>query len=276
MVPLALGSQTAGSTIRPGSFCGIVAFKPQFGAISRHGCMMLAASLDHVGLYARAVGDIALLAEALYGEDVRDPVTGLVSAQTWPVSSSDEVKAEPRLGFAPTPFWERIDGPVQRAFQSFVDGLEAVEQVELPADFADAPDCLSTICDAEIAQGFAGLYRDHADRFSPQFRHEYEQGLQISALAYLEARKAQVELGQALDNVLTDYDALLTPAALGEATPGLDSTGDPIFCSTWTLTGHPAINLPLLKGEHGLPVGVQLVGKRDGDAALLRVASQLF
>ena len=276
MVPLALGSQTAGSTIRPGSFCGIVALKPQFGAISRHGCMLLAASLDHVGLYARTVGDVALLAEALYAEDPRDPVSGSVSSQGFSAALGDEGDKPPRLGFVPTPFWTRMDSEARESFENFVDGLGGVERVELPTAFSDAPDFLNTVCNAEVAHGFAELYREGAEQFSPDFRAEFEDGRRITAVAYLEALAAKDALSLALDQILGDYDALLTPAALGEAPVGLGSTGDPIFCSTWTLTGHPAMNLPLLKGEHGLPLGVQLVGKRRGDGSLLRIASHLY
>lgn len=276
MVPLALGSQTAGSTIRPGSFCGIVALKPQFGAISRHGCMTLSGSLDHVGLYARTVGDIALLAGTLYGEDPRDPASGSVNSKELSVAVKTDAGIKPRLGFVPTPFWDRMDKASRQAFEGFVDGLGDIERVELPAEFSGAPDFLNTICDAEVAHGFAELYREGADQFSVEFRAEFERGCQTLAAAYLEALEAKDELSLMLDEILGDYDALLTPAALGEATVGLESTGDPIFCSTWTLTGHPAMSLPLLKGAHDLPVGVQLVGRRGEDGGLLRTASTLY
>ena len=276
MVPLALGSQTAGSTIRPGSFCGIVALKPQFGAISRHGCMMMSGTLDHVGLYARTVSDIALLAAALYAEDPRDAASGSVNAKELSAAFDFHAEQNPRLGFVPTPFWTRMDEGARQAFERFVDGLGDVERVELPVEFSHAPDHVNTICDAEVAHLFAELYRDGADQFSDEFRAEFEHGQQILAATYLDALKAKDELGSAIDEILDTFDALVTPAALGEATVGLESTGDPIFCSTWTLTGHPTMSLPLLSGAHGLPVGVQLVGKRGGDGGLLRIASQLY
>ena len=274
MAPLALGSQTAGSTIRPGSFCGIVAFKPQFGAISRYGCMTLSATLDHVGLYARTVDDIALLAEALYGEDSRDPAADSVSVTVLSATLTDDASAKPRMGFAPTPYWQRMDPGTQKIFEDYVAGLE-LKRVELPADFLRAEEALNTICDAQIAQGFAHLYREDADQFSREFRKEYEHGARITALAYLDALKLQEELRLAVDEVFAEFDALVTPAALGEAPTGLDSTGDPIFCSPWTLLGNPAICLPPLKGENDLPVGVQIIGQRYGDAGLLKAASRL-
>ena len=151
MVPLALGSQTAGSTIRPGSFCGIVALKPQFGAISRHGCMMMSATLDHFGLYARTVSDIALLAEALYAEDPRDATSGSVNAKELSAALDAHADPKPRLGFVPTPFWTRMDKGARQAFEGFVDGLGDVERVELPAEFSHAPGHVNIICDAEVA-----------------------------------------------------------------------------------------------------------------------------
>lgn len=275
MVPLALGSQTAGSTIRPGSFCGVVAFKPQFGAISRFGCMTLSSSLDHVGLYARTLDDIALLTQVLYGPDPRDASAGTVRLVGSVSAPSEYGDLKPHLGFAPTPFWGRMDSGAMKSFEQFVATLQ-IERVELPPDFRRACDALHTICDAEVAQGFAELHREGGDQFSPEFRREYEQGARITAHAYLDALKLKEELSVAFDELVADYDGLITPAVLGEAPIGLASTGDPIFCSPWTLIGHPAVCLPLLKGDNGLPLGVQVIGKRCGDVALLRTASALL
>lgn len=275
MIPLALGSQTAGSTIRPGSFCGTVAFKPQFGAISRYGCMTLSSALDHVGLYARTVEDIALLAEVLYGQDARDSAAGSVNLSGVSTTLKDSNASKLRLGFAATPFWERMEPGAIHAFESYVVEL-GVERVDLPADFRHAADALNTICDVEVAQHFADLYREGADQFSAEFRQEYEHGCRILALAYVDALKLQEALRLDVDKILGRYDALVTPAALGEAPVGLDSTGDPIFCSPWTLIGNPTICLPLLKGSDDLPIGVQLVGERCGDAKLMKSRRSSF
>ena len=133
-----------------------------------------------------------------------------------------------------------MDKTVQDTFEGFIDGLANVQRVELPGVLSRAPDTLNIICDTELWQEFSTLYRESADQFSPQFREEYERGRQITGHDYLEALSTQALCRQSLDPILGDYDALVTPAALGEAPTGLGTTGDPIFCTTWTLTGHPA------------------------------------
>ena len=173
MVPLAIGSQTAGSVIRPGSFCGVIAFKPQFGAISRHGCTLLARALDHVGLYARAVEDIALLASALYGPDPRDPDAGTVEADALTACTFDTEGLTPRLAFAPTAFWERADADTRTAFDTLVgpDRLN-LPRLELPTPFAQALDWLNAICQAEMALEFDLLAQEHGDALRPQTLEE--------------------------------------------------------------------------------------------------------
>ena len=276
MVPLAVGSQTAGSVIRPGSFCGVVAFKPQFGAISRHGCTMLSRALDHVGLFARGIEDIALLASALYGLDPRDPDAGTVDATELANVSLGAEGSAPRLAFAATPFWGGADDDTKTAFEALIgpDGLK-LPRLELPEPFALALDWLNAICQAEMALEFDALARDHGDTLHPKTVESIERTRQVTALDYLKGLRGQALLRDLLDRELRHVDALVTPAAVGEAPLGLDATGDPVFCSTWTLVGHPAITIPLLKGANGLPIGVQLVGRRGADAELLRIADWL-
>ena len=276
MAPLAIGSQTAGSTIRPGSFCGVIAFKPQFGAISRHRCTVLSPTLDHVGLYARSVADIALLGSVLCGPDARDPDAGAVDAATLAAYSFDSSRPAPRLAFVPTPFWARADSDTRAGFESLAGRADLnCRRIDLPARFEHALDWLNAICQLEMALEHDDLLQVHRELLQPQTREELETCRRVTANEYLEGKRGQVELRLLLDEALGDIDAIITPAALGEAPIGLESTGDPVFCSTWTLVGHPAITLPLLHGANGLPIGVQLVGRRGGDAALLGVADWL-
>ena len=274
MVPLALGSQTGGSTIRPGSFCGVVAFKPTFGAISRHGCMMLAESLDHVGLYARSAQDTALLAHILYGEDHRDPRSGTVDSNLlWPLDVAD-AKPPIRFAFAPSPFWEQTDETLRSAFAGFTARFEDLPTVALVSDFERAPDWLATLFGKEMAGGFAELYRTSAAEMSEVSRSDIERGRRITDQTYEVARAGQRRLAELLDEVFDEHDVLITPASHGEA-PAIETTGDPIFCSIWTLCGFPSISLPLLAGSAGLPIGVQLIGPRQSDGQLLRAAATL-
>ena len=273
MVPLALGSQTGGSTIRPGSFCGVVAFKPTFGAISRHGCMMLAESLDHVGLYARCVEDIALLAQTLYGKDERDPTSGAVGVNGFDLVVNDDA-APPRFAFVPTPFWERAQEGLRAAFTGYTAGLGSLPRVELTPAFSQAPDWLGTLFAKELARRFDATYRASAEQMSPTSRADIETGQRVSDDDYADAHAGQTRLRALLDDVFEHHDVLITPATLGEAPP-IETTGDPIFCSIWTLCGFPSISLPLLTGPAGLPIGVQLIGPRQSDANLLRAAAWL-
>lgn len=273
MVPLALGSQTGGSTIRPGSFCGVVAFKPTFGAISRHGCMMLAESLDHVGLYARCVEDIALLAQTLYGKDDRDPTSGTVGVNGFDLVVNDDA-APPRFAFVPTPFWQRAQEGLRAVFTEYTAGFGSLPRVELPLEFSQAPDWLGILLAKEMAHGFDATYRASAEQMSPTSRADIETGQRVSDDDYADAHAGQTRLRTLLDDMFEHYDVLITPATLGEAPP-IETTGDPIFCSIWTLCGFPSISMPLLTGPAGLPIGVQLIGPRQSDANLLRAATRL-
>ena len=274
MVPLAIGSQTGGSTIRPGSFCGIVAFKPTFGAISRHGCMMLAHSLDHVGLYARTVEDIAILAQTLYGADDRDAASGTVCLDNKPLNIDETPVSATRLAFAPTPFWAQADEVMRHDFSRFLSGLGDLPTVELAAQFAHAPDWLAVLLGYEMSRLFASTYRTDVERMSAVSRADIEFGQGLSKRDYADALEGQSRLRALLDELFENHDVLITPAVLGEAPP-LATTGDPIFCSIWTLCGFPCVSLPLLTGPAGLPIGVQLVGRRNADSELLSVAASL-
>jgi len=274
MVPLAIGSQTAGSVIRPGSFCGIVALKPQFGAISRRGCLMLSESLDHVGLFARTVEDAALLGAALYGPDDADPASGTVAPGALLEAARNPLAHAPRLTWTLTPFGSRASPALRSALAALAGRLDA-RPLDLPKPFARALEWHDRVYAFEFARRHAALLDSLGDELGPVVRDDLERGLRITENDYLEARRGQALLGELLDEILADCDALVAPAAPDEAPLGLASTGDPVFCSPWTLIGHPSISLPLLAGEHGLPMGVQLVGRRRGDAALLRIAAWL-
>ncbi|EPC03041.1 hypothetical protein L861_22290 [Litchfieldella anticariensis FP35 = DSM 16096] len=274
MVPLALGSQTNGSVIRPASFCGVVGFKPTFGAIPRTGVLTLAPSLDHIGIFARTIEDVAL-SELLMGPDEQD-----MDAQENPGPLSDTALAEPpvtpTLAFIKTPFWERADATTQTAFGELVEALgEQVDEVELPEVFARGAGWLEGVMAAEMARNL-GHYVDHTpNETSEKFRTLIAEGRAMRAPDYLAARDMRRVLRDALGPIFDRFDAIVTPAAPGEATEGLESTGDPSFCSLWTFCGLPAISLPLMTGPNGLPLGVQLVGQHGQDARLLRTARWL-
>ncbi len=277
MVPLALGSQTSGSTIRPASFCGVYGFKPTHGLIARHGMLRLSRTLDHVGLFARTVEDLALLAEQLVGFDARDPDTRPRARIPYREVTVEEPPLPPMFAFVKTPHWDRVDGEARAAFAELLEHLgDRVEEIELFPSAASAWDWHRTIMEAEMAANLEREWENGRDRLSPALRAQLERGRGVRAFDYQRA-VAQVRPVQEgfLELFEQRYDAILTPAATGTAPEGLGSTGDPVFCALWTLCGMPAVSLPLMQGANGLPLGVQLVGPRDGDARLLRTARWL-
>ena len=277
MVPLALGSQTNGSTIRPASFCGVYGFKPTHGLIPRSGILKLSRTLDHVGLFAGTIDDLALLAEELVGYHDGDPDTKPRARIPFQKISMEVPPIEPTLAFIRTPLWDRVDPDAKEAFAELQEALgERLEEVELFPSAAEAWDWHKTIMDAEMAANFEREWTDGRDRLSPQLRELIERGREVRAVDYQRALSRIGPVQESFEELFTQrYDAILTPAALGTAPKGLASTGDPSFCTLWTLAGLPAMSLPLMRGANGLPLGVQLVGRRHFDARLMRTARWL-
>jgi Asp-tRNA(Asn)/Glu-tRNA(Gln) amidotransferase A subunit family amidase len=277
MVPLALGSQTNGSTIRPASFCGVYGFKPTHGLIPRHGMLTLARTLDHVGLFARTLEDIALLAEQLVGYDERDPDTRPRARLPFGEALAAEAPLPPMFAFVKTPHWERVDEETKEAFAELIEHLgDRVEEVELSPSAAEAWQWHQTIMDAEMAANLEREWDTGRERLSGSLRVQLERGREVRAVDYQRAVARIRPIWESLAELFAlRYDAILTPATPGTAPEGLASTGDPSFCTLWTLCGMPAVSLPLMQGTNGLPLGVQLVGPRDGDARLLRTARWL-
>ena len=274
MVPLALGSQTNGSVIRPAAFCGVYGFKPTHGLIPRTRILKLSRTLDHVGFFAGNLEDLALLAEKLAGWDEGDPDTRPRARIPFKAILSEEPPIPPVIAFVKTPMWERAEPETKEAFAELVDALgDRVEEVELFPSAAEAWDWHKTIMEAEMAANLEREWLSGKEKLSEKLRALIERGRAISAVDYQRALARIAPMQQSFEELFTQrYDAILTPAAPGTAPKGLDSTGDPSFCTLWTLAGLPALSLPLLRGESSLPIGVQLVGRRDFDARLLRTA----
>jgi Asp-tRNA(Asn)/Glu-tRNA(Gln) amidotransferase A subunit family amidase len=277
MVPLALGSQTTGSTIRPASYCGVFGFKPTHGLIPRHGMFQLSRTLDHVGLFARSVEDLALLAEQVVGFDERDPDSRPRARVPYRAVAAEEPPIAPMFAFVKTPYWHRVDADAAAAFAELAGHLgDRVEEVELVGGAAETADWQRVIMESELALNLAREWERGREHLSPALRARIEAGREARALDYLRALAAVPELLAGFDELFAQrYDAILTPAATGTAPAGLESTGDPMFCALWTLCGMPAISVPIMQGENGLPLGVQLVGPRHADARLLRTAHWL-
>jgi Asp-tRNA(Asn)/Glu-tRNA(Gln) amidotransferase A subunit family amidase len=275
MVPGAIGSQTNGSTIRPAAFCGVVGFKPTHGLIPRTGALLLSRVLDHVGVFARSVEDAALLAEVLAGHDDEDLDTRPLARPPLAATAASEPPLPPRFAFVRAPAWKLIEPVMDEAFAELIDAMgEAVTEIELGSSFDNAIDLHRTVMEVDMAHNLHRDYEKGGDQLSEALRAAIERGRGVPAVEYLRAVAASATLNAALDDVFNEYDALITPSAPGEAPKGLP-TGNPAFCSTWTYLGTPAISLPLMATQQGLPLGVQLIGRRNNDARLLRTARWL-
>jgi len=276
MVPLALGSQTNGSVIRPAAFCGVYGFKPTHGLVPRTGILKLSRTLDHVGFFSRNLEDTALLAEALAGYDEGDPDTRPRARIPFQAIAAEEPPLPPMLAFVKGPAWERAEAETREAFAELVGELgDRAVEVDLPESAQRALDWHRVIMEAEMAANLDLEWEKGRDRLSEKLRDLLARGREVSALEYQKARARVPLLNDGFGEIFERCDAILTPAAPGTAPKGLASTGDPAFCTLWTLLGTPALNLPLMRGENGLPLGVQLVGPRHGDARLLRTARWL-
>lgn len=271
-VPAALGTQTNGSIIRPAAYCGCIGFKPSFGRLSRRGVLRFSRTLDHVGFFTRTVEDASLLLALTAGFDAGDPD----SLDMPPPRDRPARSDPPRLIAARTPVWEQAQPHAKVHFAEVIQRLRAagatVEERELPAAFQHGHAIQRAIMYAEGAHAFAGLRRTHGALLSGRVHALIDEGLSISEEQLRLALAQRLALIEALREFLAPADALVTPPATGEAPATLTSTGDPTFCTLWTLCGTPALALPSGRGPHGLPLAMQLVGKPLGDTELLATA----
>jgi len=271
MAPAALGSQTAGSVLRPAAYCGVVGFKPSFGRISRFGVVPLAWSLDHVGMMARTVEDVALLYRHLTGYDPRDP--GSLGEEDPPMAGGGG--DAPRLALV-VDFLERSEGEVRAHAVEVAKGLRSagamVAEVSLPEDFDLIWAVQQTVMRGEIGEVHRDLHARHAGDYAPNIRATVEVGQLVPAQDYLRAQRLRGRVRRRVVEGLEGFDAYLTPTVSNTA-PVAATTGDPRFQAVWTLLGLPSITLPSgLSGER-LPFGIQLTGGPLQDEALLGLAA---
>ena len=269
-VPLALGTQTAGSVVRPAAFCGVWGMKPSFGTIPRSGVTRLARTLDHVGVLAGSAEDVALGIDALSGDDGLDQAsagrmpTRLAAALALPLG-------RPRLAFIRQPAWEEVETDAAAAFEAAAAALGAAS-LTLDAPFDRAGAVHLGIMRREVAHAFAPyMARGEAD-LSDVVRGHIAGGWEIDADAYLSLLDDADPMRRAFEHALRPYDAALTPAAPGGAPEGLDFTGSRAQTMLWTMLGVPAVNVPALWVD-GLPLGLQVVGRFGADATTLRAAA---
>jgi len=262
MVPVAIGTQTVGSTIRPASYCGVVGYMPSHQILPVQGVKVQAGSLDNLGILTRSVGDVALVANAIFGCDALH---------------AEPLAAPPRIGFCPSPHWPQAHRSTRQVMADASALLRKsganVEQVELPASFDDALPAHWTILAFEFARAMAFEYEAHHDQLSPRLIDLLNRGFATPFAEYCDACAIAIRCRQEIAPIIANYDVLLTPAAASEAPEGLLAPSDLLFQRFWTLLHVPAITLPGFTGPHNLPIGIQLIGSYLGDSKLLRAAA---
>jgi amidase len=276
IVPLALGTQTLGSIVRPAAFNGVVGFKPSFGAIPRSGVHPLSGSLDHVGFFARRVDDVAYALSLLSGSSDSDAHGQKLPVFEVSVDHGLSACAAPRLAVVRFAKWERAEAEQRALFDASVarlrDAGALVEELELPELDGANWDAINTILTSEGAAIFGDLVARYPDRTSDRLKELVETGRTHSATGYLAAKALQQKLRTDFTTQMENFDAVLTLPAFGEAPEGLHYTGDAEYCAPWTLIGVPALSLPAGFGKTHLPLGLQVVGAYRQDVRMLRVA----
>lgn len=265
MAPLAFGTQTAGSVIRPAAYCGCIGYKPSFGLIDRTGVKPLADSLDTIGILARNIEDAAFFA-------------GVVSER--PALRHLVLPGEaPRFGLYRTPMWDEAEPATAAALDAAREALEragsTVAELAIAPEHQDLNQVQNTIMGFEMARALAWERIERSAELSPRLAQMLDTGLAVGTTDYDLALARTAEARAALGGFFGAYDAVLVPAAPGEAPAGLGNTGDPVFNRMWTLLGLPCVTLPARLGESGLPTGIQLVGRVRDDARLLACAAFL-
>jgi Asp-tRNA(Asn)/Glu-tRNA(Gln) amidotransferase A subunit family amidase len=261
-VPLAIGTQTTGSTIRPASYCGAFGYRPTYGDLRCTGVKEAAGSLDTLGIIARSVEDIALYRDVLLG----------VEPQRLPDESG-----VPRIGFCRTPVWSKLEPYTQRLLEDAAARLARaganVVDVTLPAEFERLEDAQRWIAAFEFARNFTWEIENHWEQISEQLRNgRIKDGLSCTPECYVEARNLAERCRAVLADAFGDRDVLLAASALGEAPIGLALTGSAAPCAIWTTVHAPSVTIPVFKGPNGLPVGAQLIARRNDDRRLFAAA----
>jgi len=258
MVPLALGTQTGGSVIRPGAYCGAAACKPSFGSINRAGLKFVAESLDTIGVFGRSAEDLALALNVLTGRGLAEPVAAT---------------SRPRIGLCRTPRWRDADGETQanleRAARQLAAAGAQVSDFELPSGSQDLFDRHAVVMGYELARALAWEHAMFPEQISTSLMPRIEAGWRVTRTEYDEVREIARACRRRLAERSREVDFLLTPSAPGAAPASLASTGDPVFNRAWTLLGVPCVTLPFGSAASGLPLGAQLVGAFDEDMRLL-------
>lgn len=264
MVPLALGTQTAGSIIRPAAYCGVVGYKPSLGRVVHAGVKSLSPTLDVIGGFGRNVEDAALLGAVLTG-DLR--------------LMENRVHRTLRIGLFPSPSWDQADADTQKAWEQATHALaknsDHCQDQALVQDFGELIQLQKDVMGYEMARSLSFERLRHREALSPALQALLDTGMAINGAQHATNLQRTADWRLRIDALFERHDVLLTPSTTGAAPEGLAATGDPLFCRSWSLLGLPAVHLPLMRNAKGLPVGLQLVGRMGEDHKLLAAARHI-
>jgi Asp-tRNA(Asn)/Glu-tRNA(Gln) amidotransferase A subunit family amidase len=276
IVPLALGSQTQGSIIRPAAYCGVVGYKASYGAVSKSGAHALSYSLDHIGFFTRSVDDMAFAFNNLKNSDLSDPELIVIPDLVFGVKKELLMLDKPRIALLETPLDHMMSDDQKQALNLAAQKLEEsgaiVQKLSLPQEYWDAIQAMNLILESEAAEIHAHHTEHVNDLLSVHIQELVARGLKHSAPAYVAAKFLQKNLRNSIATYFDSFDAFLMAPASGEAPKSQVSTGDPIFCALWSFLGNPSITIPAGESRNGLPLGIQLIGNYRCDAKLLSVA----
>ena len=275
-VPLAVGTQTNGSVIRPASFCGTFGFKPTRGVISRAGLLKTSDSLDQVGCFGRSLEDVALLTDALAGYDQADSCSFARPRPQMRAGAQAEAPVAPDLVWFNLPFYDRLSPDAHEGMEAVLDVLgPRITRMAAADTLANLVAVQARIHEYEICQHQAAVFDANFEDLSRELQLIVARGRKISEAEYTDALAVKASAQTFFDELFVEFDAIIAPCATGEAPKFGSGTGDPIFCTLWTLAGLPCVSLPLLVGDNNLPIGVQLIGPIEKDDRLLRTARWL-
>jgi Asp-tRNA(Asn)/Glu-tRNA(Gln) amidotransferase A subunit family amidase len=272
--PLAIGTQTNGSVIRPASFCGVYGYKPSAGVISRRGVFQTSWTLDQIGVFAQNAGDAALLCDVLAGFDAGDTQSYLAPRPKMLNGYLTEAPIEPCFAVIELPYDNLFDENTRFGMQEVADVFgKQVEKIAAPSTFVDLIECQKTIHEYEMSKSLTEAFATNTTGLSDILLATLQRANQISYTQYNDALQLRHDACDWFEKFFYDYDAIITPAALGEAPQIDDGTGNPICSTIWTLCGLPNLSMPILHSENDLPIGVQLIGNLNEDDRLLRTAN---
>jgi Asp-tRNA(Asn)/Glu-tRNA(Gln) amidotransferase A subunit family amidase len=277
-IPIAIGTQTNGSVIRPASFCGVYGFKPSAGMIPRTGVLRTSETLDQVGVFARHYEDVALVGDVISEFDPVDPSSFCRPRPRLLNGVRSETPVAPNFVWVEMPYFDKLSDDSREGMMAVLDALGGqVERLDAGGSFTGLVESQNIIHYYEIARNLAKIRESHNDTLSPQVSELFAHGATISDQAYHEAIELRNGAISYFGSLFNDFDAIITPSAPGEAPLFSEgSTGNPIFSTIWTLCGLPCLNMPVLMSENDMPIGVQLVGGPEEDDKLLRIGSWML